>query len=306
MTKKMKSNIMLLLTAFIWGSAFVAQKSGMDYIEPFTYNGIRTFVGGLVLIPVLIFFTKKNNKQKGENEKVFDFQKDKMAVIGGVCCGMALFVASSLQQFGVSYTTAGKAGFITTLYVVFVPIISVLLRKKVRPIMWICVVLGAVGLYLLCMTDASFRLQFGDMLVLLCAVAFAVHILVIDHFSPKADGVKISCVQFLVSGVMGLICMLIFETPDLGDILACWLPILYAGVLSCGVAYTLQVVAQADADPTAASLILCLESVFAVISGAILLHESMSPRELMGCAVIFVAVIISNLPEKKALSDTAN
>lgn len=306
MSKKMKSNIMLLLTALIWGSSFVAQKSGMDYIEPFTYNGIRTFIGGLVLIPVLIFFTKKNNRQSGENEKVFDFQKDKMALIGGVCCGMALFAASTLQQFGVSYTTAGKAGFITTLYVAFVPIISLFLRKKVRPVMWVCVALGAVGLYLLCMTDASFSLQFGDMLVLLCAVAFAVHILVIDHFSPKADGVKISCVQFLVSGVMGLICMFIFETPDLGNILACWLPILYAGVLSCGIAYTLQVVAQADADPTAASLILSLESVFAVISGAIVLHESMSPRELIGCAVIFAAVIISNLPEKKAPSeDTA-
>lgn len=306
MSKKMKSNILLLLTAFIWGSAFVAQKSGMDYIEPFTYNGIRTFIGGLVLIPVIIFFTKKNNRQNGTEEKVFDFEKDKIAIIGGICCGLALFVASSLQQFGVSYTTAGKAGFITTLYVVFVPILSLLLRKKVRPIMWICVALGAVGLYLLCMTDASFSLQFGDMLVLLCAVAFAVHILVIDHFSPKADGVKISCVQFLVSGVLGIICMFIFETPDLGNILACWLPILYAGVLSCGVAYTLQVVAQADADPTAASLILCLESVFAVISGAILLHESMSPRELMGCAVIFAAVIISNLPEKKASTDLTN
>ena len=306
MSKKMKSNILLLLTAFIWGSAFVAQKSGMDYIEPFTYNGIRTFIGGLVLIPVIIFFTKKNNRQNGTEEKVFDFEKDKIAIIGGICCGLALFVASSLQQFGVSYTTAGKAGFITTLYVVFVPILSLLLRKKVRPIMWVCVALGAVGLYLLCMTDASFSLQFGDMLVLLCAVAFAVHILVIDHFSPKADGVKISCVQFLVSGVLGIICMFIFETPDLGNILACWLPILYAGVLSCGVAYTLQVVAQADADPTAASLILCLESVFAVISGAILLHESMSPRELMGCAVIFAAVIISNLPEKKASTDLKN
>ena len=306
MSKKMKSNILLLLTAFIWGSAFVAQKSGMDYIEPFTYNGIRTFIGGLVLIPVIIFFTKKNNRQNGTEEKVFDFEKDKIAIIGGICCGLALFVASSLQQFGVSYTTAGKAGFITTLYVVFVPILSLLLRKKVRPIMWVCVALGAVGLYLLCMTDASFSLQFGDMLVLLCAVAFAVHILVIDHFSPKADGVKISCVQFLVSGVLGIICMFIFETPDLGNILACWLPILYAGVLSCGVAYTLQVVAQADADPTAASLILCLESVFAVISSAILLHESMSPRELMGCAVIFAAVIISNLPYKKASTDLTN
>ena len=304
MSKKMQSNILLLLTAIIWGSAFVAQKSGMDYVEPFTFNGIRTFIGGLVLIPVIFFMEKKNPPEEISREE--KTKKNKELLIGGICCGLALFAASSLQQFGVSYTTAGKAGFITTLYVVFVPILSLLLRKKVRPIMWVCVALGAVGLYLLCMTDASFSLQFGDMLVLLCAVAFAVHILVIDHFSPKADGVKISCVQFLVSGVLGIICMFIFETPDLGNILACWLPILYAGVLSCGVAYTLQVVAQADADPTAASLILCLESVFAVISSAILLHESMSPRELMGCAVIFAAVIISNLPDKKASTDLTN
>lgn len=304
MSKKMQSNILLLLTAIIWGSAFVAQKSGMDYVEPFTFNGIRTFIGGLVLIPVIFFMEKKNPPEEISREE--KTKKNKELLIGGICCGLALFAASSLQQFGVSYTTAGKAGFITTLYVVFVPIISLILRKRVRPIMWLCVVLGAVGLYLLCMTDSSFSLQFGDMLVLLCAVAFAVHIMVIDYFSPKADGVKISCVQFLVSGVLGIFCMFLFENPDLGNILDCWLPILYAGVLSCGVAYTLQVVAQADADPTAASLILCLESVFAAISGAVLLHESMSPRELMGCAVIFAAVIISNLPEKKASADLTN
>ncbi len=301
MSKKMQSNILLLFTALIWGSSFVAQKSGMDYIEPFTFNGIRMVIGGLVLIPFILLMDRKKARD-GAAEPMSDEEKAKARkkiIAGGICCGLAIFVASSLQQFGVSYTTAGKAGFITTLYVVIVPIISVLLRKRVRPIMWLCVVLGAVGLYLLCMTDDSFKLAFGDMLVLLCAVAFAVHIMVVDHFAAKLDGTKLSCIQFLTSGILGLIGMAIFESPDINAILDCWLPILYAGVLSCGLGYTFQVIAQKYAEPTVASLLMSLESVFAVISGAILLHETMSIRELTGCAVIFAAVIISQLPEKK-------
>lgn len=301
MSKKMQSNILLLFTALIWGSSFVAQKSGMDYIEPFTFNGIRMVIGGLVLIPFILLMDRKKARD-GAAEPMSDEEKAKARkkiIVGGICCGLAIFVASSLQQFGVSYTTAGKAGFITTLYVVIVPIISVLLRKRVRPIMWLCVVLGAVGLYLLCMTDDSFKLAFGDMLVLLCAVAFAVHIMVVDHFAAKLDGTKLSCIQFLTSGILGLVGMAIFESPDINAILDCWLPILYAGVLSCGLGYTFQVIAQKYAEPTVASLLMSLESVFAVISGAILLHETMSMRELTGCAVIFAAVIISQLPEKK-------
>ena len=297
MSKKMQSNILLLLTAIIWGSAFVAQKSGMDYVEPFTFNGIRTFIGGLVLIPVIFFMEKKNPPEEISREE--KTKKNKELLIGGICCGLALFAASSLQQFGVSYTTAGKAGFITTLYVVFVPIISVLLRKKVRPIMWLCVAMGAVGLYLLCMTDASFRLTFGDTLVLLCAVAFAVHILTVAHFSPKMDGIKLSCIQFLTVGIVSMVCMFIFEHPDIHAILDCAVPILYAGMLSCGLGYTFQVVAQKHAEPTVASLLMSLESVFAVVFGALLLHETMSMRELSGCLIIFIAVIISQLPEKK-------
>ena len=297
MSKKMQSNILLLLTAIIWGSAFVAQKSGMDYVEPFTFNGIRTFIGGLVLIQVIFFMEKKNPPEEISREE--KTKKNKELLIGGICCGLALFAASSLQQFGVSYTTAGKAGFITTLYVVFVPIISVLLRKKVRPIMWLCVAMGAVGLYLLCMTDASFRLTFGDTLVLLCAVAFAVHILTVDHFSPKMDGIKLSCIQFLTVGIVSMVCMFIFEHPDIHAILDCAVPLLYAGVLSCGLGFTFQVVAQKHAEPTVASLLMSLESVFAVVFGALLLHETMSMRELSGCLIIFIAVIISQLPEKK-------
>lgn len=303
MSKKMKSNLMLLLTAFIWGTAFVAQKSGMDYIEPFTYGGIRTLIGGLVLIPVIRFLDgRKSEEEKKELANMTEEEKkkaNKFLLIGGLCCGTALFVASSLQQFGVSYTTAGKAGFITTLYVVIVPILSIFLKKKIRPIMWLCVAMGAVGLYMLCMTDNSFTLQFGDFLVLLCAFAFAIHIMVIDHFSPKTDSVRLSCLQFLTAGIMGIICMFIFETPVMANILACWFPILYAGVLSSGVAYTLQVVAQADADPTAASLILSLESAFAALSGAVLLGESMGLRELSGCVIIFAAIILAQLPSKE-------
>ena len=230
MSKKMQSNILLLFTALIWGSSFVAQKSGMDYIEPFPFNGIRMVIGGLVLIPFILLMDRKKARD-GAAEPMSDEEKAKARkkiIAGGICCGLAIFVASSLQQFGVSYTTAGKAGFITTLYVVIVPIISVLLRKRVRPIMWLCVVLGAVGLYLLCMTDDSFKLAFGDMLVLLCAVAFAVHIMVVDHFAAKLDGTKLSCIQFLTSGILGLVGMAIFESPDISAILDCWLPILYA------------------------------------------------------------------------------
>ena len=298
MSKKMQSNILLLITAAIWGSAFVAQKSGMDYIGPFTYNGIRTFIGGLVLIPVIMLLSrgKKEEPVLIEAEKQ---KQNKLLLIGGICCGSVLFVASMLQQFGVMYTTAGKAGFITTLYVVMVPIVSVLIGKKVRAIMWLCVAMGAAGLYLLCMTDASFKLGLGDTLVLLCAVGFTGHIMVIDYFSPKVDGVKLSCIQFLFAGALGIICMFIFEEPDINAILQCWLPILYAGVLSSGVGYTLQIVAQRHAEPTVASLLMSLESVFAVIAGAILLHETMSVRELSGCAVIFAAVIIAQLPSKE-------
>ncbi len=301
MSKKMQSNILLLITAFIWGSAFVAQKSGMDYIGPFTFNGIRTLIGGLVLIPVIFIMDKSKSKEEvtevpTEEEKA---KQKKTVLIGGICCGTVLFIASSFQQFGVSYTTAGKAGFITTLYVVVVPILSILLKKRVRPIMWLCVVLGAIGLYLLCMTDKSFSLAFGDMLVLICAVCFAVHIMTVDYFITKADGVKLSCIQFMTSGILGLICMAIFETPNLEAILDCWMPILYAGVLSSGVGYTFQVIAQKHAEPTVASLIMSLESAFAVLSGTILLGEVMSPREILGCIIIFSAVIISQLPERK-------
>ncbi len=302
MNKKLQSDIMLLITAVIWGSAFVAQKAGA-VLEPFTYNGIRMFIGGLVLIPVIFVFQKlgigDDTGEKTEEEKAAE---KKVLIKGGLCCGIVLCIASTLQQFGLYFDTdAGKAGFITSLYIVIVPILGILLKKKVRPIVWLCVVMGAFGFYLLTMAGkgSGFSLHTGELFVLLCAFAFSCHIMVVDHFSPKCDGIKLSCIQFLTVGVIGIVCMFIFENPVWADILDCWLPILYCGVLSSGVAYTLQVVGQKHAEPTAATLILSLESVFSVLFGVLVAGESLTLVEGIGCIVIFIAVIIPQLPSKE-------
>ena len=295
MSKRMKANILLLITAMIWGSSFVSQVSGMDYVRPITFQGIRLMCAVAVLIPVVLVMNRGKGPLFAPEKKA----ENKATLIGGVCCGCALFVACILQQIGCAYTTAGKAGFITTLYVAVVPILSVILRKRVRPIMWLCVVLGVIGLYLLAMPNGFEAINPGDIWIMLCAVGFAVHILVCDHFVDKLDGVKLSCVQFITAGILACIAMFIFEEPNMHDILQCAIPILYAGCLSGGVGYTFQIVAQRDAEPTVASLLMSLESVFAAIFGALLLHEVMSTRELIGCCVIFAAVIVSNLPERK-------
>ena len=289
MSKKMKANLLLFIAAFIWGTAFVAQKSG-GAIGSFTFNGIRTFIGGLVLLPLVI----RNHKDKS----LPLFTKEELT--GGIVCGFFLFVAASLQQFGLAYTTAGKAAFITTLYVVFCPILSLIVhKKKTRPLVWLCVVLDVIGLYLLCMTDASFSIQIGDTLVILCAVAFAGQMVAVDNFIDRIDGIKLSCIQFLFSGLLGIICMFIFEGPvSVSNIMTAWFPILYAGIISCGIAYTFQVLGQKEATPTIAALILCLESVFGVLAGAVILGETMTMREIFGCIIMFAAVVISNLPEK--------
>ena len=314
MSKKMRGNLMLMLTAFIWGSSFVAQKSGMDLIGPLAFNGIRTLIGGIVLIPAIMFLKNwkvKKALQAGETAAEVSEEdrkkENRLLIIGGICCGIALLVASNLQQIGIFYTTAGKAGFITALYVVLVPICGLFIGKKVRPVIWICVLASAVGLYLLCMpAEGGFgHINKGDLLIMLCALCFTGHILVIDYFSPKVDGVKLSCIQFFVAGILSIILMfpldpaLGFDLPSFSTLIDSWLPVLYAGVLSCGVAYTLQIVAQADTDPTVASMILCLESVFAVIAGMIILGESMSLREIAGCLIMFAAIVVSQLPAKE-------
>lgn len=297
--KQMKNNAMLLLAAFIWGCAFVAQSVGMDYVGPFTFNSVRSLIGSAVLVPV-IFFMDHVKRKNGMSEAEMKKQRGdtKTLIKGGVCCGMALAVASSLQQYGILFTTVGKAGFITAMYIVLVPIFSIFLGKKLRPLIIGCVALAVAGLYFLCMAG-EFRLGIGDLYVLLCACVFTIHILVIDHFSPMADGVRLSAIQFLTAGILCGIPMLIFEKPEISSILAAWMPILYAGIMSSGVAYTLQILGQRDADPTVASLLLSLESVFSVLAGWVLLGQRLSVRELFGCVLMFAAIILAQMPERK-------
>ena len=296
---KVKSPLLLFLAAVIWGVAFVAQSVGMEYVGPFTFNAVRSIIGGMVLIPCIFLLDRlKKEDDKRECSPEEKKKSRRTLLIGGICCGLCLCVASNLQQIGIGYTTVGKAGFITAMYIIIVPVLGIFMKKKIGIQIWISVVMGVIGLYLLCMTE-SFSLSKGDAYVLLCALVFSFHILTIDHFSPLVDGVKMSCIQFLVSGVLSGIMMFLFEKPQIGGILAAWLPILYAGVMSCGVAYTLQIVGQKDMNPTVASLILSLESVVSVLAGWLILGQKLSMKELLGCVIMFGAIILAQLPERK-------
>ena len=290
---KIKNAFMLILTAFIWGTAFVAQSMGMDYLEPITFNGVRSLIGGAALIPCIWLLGKWKENQK---EDVSANRKD--LVTGGVLCGLLLFGASSLQQMGIQYTTAGKAGFITAFYIVIVPVLGIFLKKKTGWKVWMAVVLAVVGLYFLCMTE-RFHMSKGDLLIFLCALIFSVHILVIDHFAPKVDGVKMACIQFFVCGIVSLPFMFLLEKPSLGGMLEGWFPLLYAGVLSCGVAYTLQIIGQKNMNPAIASLLLSLESCFSVLAGWAVLGERLSARESIGCVLMFAAIILAQFPERR-------
>ncbi len=295
---KTKNTFLLLLTAFIWGVAFVAQSEGMDFVGPFTFNAVRSVIGGLVLIPCICFLNR--NKEKETGAKSVGTRKD--LLVGGISCGVVLAAASSFQQIGIQYTTPGKAGFMTALYIVIVPIMGIFLKKKPRMLIWGSVVLAVAGLYFLCITGKD-KAEFstGEIDLLLCAVLFSVHILVIDHFSTKTDGVKMACIQFLTAGILCGIPMLLFEHPSISAVWNAKLPILYAGALSCGAGYTLQIIGQRDYDPTIASLLLSLESVFSVLAGWLLMGETLNGRELFGCVLVFAAVTLAQLPGKKAV-----
>lgn len=300
-THKVRNSLLLLLTAFIWGTAFVAQSVGMDYVGPFTYTCVRSLIAGIMLIPCIAFLNKVNPKQ----EEMHIYQKEegkqayqKTLLIGGICCGLALGVASSLQQIGIQHTTVGKAGFITTFYIIIVPIIGLFFKKRCGINVWIGVVFALAGLYFLCITE-GFSVGYGDAMVFLCALAFSIHILVIDYFTQLVDGVKMSCIQFFVAAAVSGIGMILFENPDIGNILSAWMPILYAGALSSGVGYTLQIIGQKGMNPTIASLILSLESVISVLAGMVLLNEKLTGREILGCILMFIAIILAQLPEKK-------
>lgn len=296
--KSLGSSLLLMLTALVWGVAFVAQSEGMNYVGEFTFNASRFLIGGIVLIPCIFLLRRVNGAQWESLSKAEQQSRQKMGIIGGICCGAFLCVASSLQQFGIARTTVGKAGFITALYIVIVPLLGLFLRKKVGINIWISVAIAAVGMYLLCITE-DFRIGKGDFLVCMCAIAFSMHILVVDYFSPKADGVVISCVQFFTAGVLSSVMMFLFEKPTTDAILAAWLPILYAGVMSCGVGYTLQVVAQKNVEPTIASLLMSLESVFSLLAGWVLLGQRLSAKELFGCMLVFGAIVLAQVPVGK-------
>ncbi len=293
-----RQSMILFMAATVWGVAFVAQSVGMDYVGPYTFIAVRNVVALAVLVPCAIFMDR-NRQGKGTEERHYQKEDKKVLVIGGICCGICLFTASTLQQFGVKYTTVGKAGFITAMYLVIVPVFGLFLKKKTGFKVWIAVVLASLGLYLLCITKGDFRLQKGDLYMLGCAAVFAVHILVIDHFSPLVDGVKLSCIQTFTNAVLGAVMMLLLEQPHLSEIIAAWLPILYAGALSSGVGYTFQIIGQKGMNPTAASLILSLESVISVLAGWLLLHQVLTTREIAGCVLAFAAIILVQLPERR-------
>lgn len=293
-----RQSLILFLTATIWGVAFVSQSIGMDYVGPFTFNAIRSLIGAAVLVPVIFLTRKFSQEDKGRTDRK---EENKTWLTGGICCGVILAVASSFQQFGIQYTTVGKAGFITAMYIIMVPVLGIFMGKKVGVRIAVSVAVAVAGLYLLCMTE-SLRLEAGDILVLVCAFVFSFHIMAVDYFSPLTNGVKMSCIQFLTCGILCGICMFLFESPKLTMILAAWKPILYAGVLSCGAGYTLQIIGQKGMNPTVASLIMSLESVISVLAGFLLLHEVLSTRELFGCVLMFAAIILAQLPGKKIMA----
>ena len=293
--RNLTGTLILLLTAFIWGNAFVAQSDGMNYVGPLTFMSSRFLLGGVVLIPVIVFIRKKPSSTV-KTFTAFKFEL-KGALLGGVLCGILLGVASALQQYGLLFTSVSKAGFITTLYVIFVPIFSVFARKHQGINIWVAVIFATVGLYLLCINESA-SLSFGDTLVFICSIFYALQIMAVDKFVGKTEPVLLSAIQFLTVGVLSLIPALIFEAPSLSALADAFLPIAYAGIMSSGVAYTLQVFAQKFADPAVAAITMSFESVFAVLAAAVLLHERLSLKEGIGCLIMFLAIILAQLPQE--------
>ena len=298
---ELKNLFLLLLTAMIWGAAFVAQSAGMDHVGPFTFLCARSVLGGIFLLPCIRLFDRLKG-QRPADRLTGGIGSRNALLCAGLCAGAVLMIASSFQQIGIQYTSVGKAGFLTAMYVIIVPFLGLaLFRRRLDKRIWLCVFLSVLGMALLCLSG-SLRLELGDGLELLCALGFSIHILVLDHFSSRVDPVRLSCIQFFVCAALAAVPMLILEHPTMQVILDAWLPIAYAGILSSGVGYTLQAVAQKKCDPTLASLVMCLESVFSVIFGWIILHEVLTVREMLGCVLMFIAIVLANLPAKQTES----
>ena len=291
MKNKILGNIALFLTAMIWGLSFVAQRAGMEYIGPFTFNMVRSYLGAISLLPLIFWI--KYSKPDTRTKRRKRFQHINLAR-AGIGCGIALFIAMTIQQYCMLYATAGKAGFITALYIIFVPIISILQGEKLQRNIVISVILATVGLYLLCYkTESGFSVY--DLFLLVGAFFYGVHILVVNYYSERVNPVKACALQFFVVGVLSTFLTFIFVILSISNIVACKVPIFYAGVLTCGVAYTLQIFGQKYTRPIIATLILCLESVFAVLGGVLILGETMIPKEIIGCIFMITAVILANL-----------
>ena len=288
---KFKYSLLLVLTAMIWGAAFVAQSAGMDHMGPYTFNCLRFFLGAIALTPVIII---KDKRSKTEITK----WNDKSLWVGGMLCGLFLFLASTAQQLGIVTTSAGKAGFITAFYIVMVPVLSLFMGKKTGKFIWVSVALALFGLFLLCMKGERFTIVPADILLFACAILFALQILAVDKYAPNVDCLKLSRFQFLVSGILGIVPML-FEAPKLSEIFGGWIALGYAGFFSCGIAYTLQMVAQKEVKPAVASIIMSLEAVFSVIFGFLILREKLTLRELAGCLVMFTAVMLTHIHQRK-------
>lgn len=287
--KSLQGALLLFIGAMIWGTAFVAQSVGSNELNAFAFNFIRKFIGAIALLPVLTWQIRTSGKTLKDV-----FSKD--LLLGGLICGTGLFFASTFQQMGIELSTVGKSAFITTLYIVLVPILGLFLRKKVSLKVWIGVFLASLGLYLLCMKGEAFVLEIGDIYLLLCAFFFSIQIMAVDHFAPKVDGLALSIMQFVVVGIFSGIGMIATEIPTWTQISAAAVPILYTAIVSSAIGYTLQIIGQKHLSATVASLIMSLESVFATLAGWLILHEVLSTQELIGCGLVFAAVILTQLP----------
>ena len=296
-----KGIAMLFLTAIIWGISFVSQSVGMESVQPFTFMGIRTLMGSFVLLPFILIRDKLEKPGLSEEELKSKKKQTVNSIKYGAFIGLFLCAATNFQQFAFYFSTAGKIAFVTAMYMFFVPLLGLFLfKKKIPLITWLCILLGFAGLYLLCFKGQGISaLNNGDLLALICAVFFTFQILLIEKLSVKCDGVKLSCAQFFVAGIISLILMFIFEKPQIPSILEAKWALLYSGVMSCGIAYTMQVEGQQKCEATIASLIMCMESVFAVLSAAIILNERLSVPEIIGCSVMFTAIVLSQLAERK-------
>jgi drug/metabolite transporter (DMT)-like permease len=294
-TKSLAASFLLMIAAFIWGTAFVAQSKGLEQMGNFTFLCLRSCLAVVFLTPVSFFIFKKNRKQigegeHGENKKFIS----KRLVVGGLLCGATVCAASATQQYGIMLSGVGKSGFLTTLYILMVPILGLLFKRKVKPVLWLCIVIATCGMYFLCVTEAG-SINIGDLFLIACAFLFSVQIMIVDHYVQTVDGVRLSLVQFFVVAVISAVCMFLFEEVDPVAIGNAWFSIFYAGVLSSGIAFTLQIVAQKNLNPTVASLIMSLESVFAALAGAVF-GERLSSNEILGCVLVFVAIILAQLP----------